>query len=140
MIKANELRIGNLVQNGYRTVIVCALFKSHFKCETIKQITLDSSLQLNFEGIPLTEEWILKKMNFEKDKSVTHIDCYKLYYSLSEYIYINNIGGKKEPLYTIGLCSNHTGFVILESVKGYVHSIQNLYFIVAGKELTIKLD
>jgi hypothetical protein len=43
--------------------VVSAIFKSHFKCESLEQICFGNSLQSNFQPIPLTPE-ILEKCGF----------------------------------------------------------------------------
>jgi hypothetical protein len=117
-MKANELRIGNLIINQYNKIKAVDFedFKWHFDNE--QGFTNNWSF---FNPIPLTEEWLVK-FGFEKDDD----DNFELLDVLiqswrfcSEFHYVNNHG-----------CSDIN---IL-----YVHQLQNLYFALTNTELTIK--
>ena len=133
MINPKELRIGNILQNGYRTVKVSSLFKGHFKCETLEQCSLDTSVQLNYTGIPLTEEWLLK-LGF-KDNG---FGGFEISYNPSKYndsIITYRIG--KSSYSSIGWFL-YEGAITIKSEIEHVHQLQNLYFALTGEELEIK--
>lgn len=130
MIKAQDLRIGNhIIANGEQA-IVSAIEESPFpaiqyrglKCvlaENKTWILLD-----NCDGIPLTEEWLLK-FGFERqeeDLTVSfvrqpfHLTGNKLYFSHSYDDYVT----------------------ILCEAPMFVHQLQNLYFALTQKELEFK--
>lgn len=132
MIKANELRVGNLlfetgIIDGYEnlpdseklTVIVAVI-------NDIDQVVRD--LQDNMHAydslypIPLTEEWLLK-FGFEKDWTGYALeDKNSLSFSVT-----------KNGAYLACWLDRSLGITIK-----YVHQLQNLYFALTGEELTIK--
>ena len=117
MIKANELRMGNLIlKNGN-------LHYTNYM--TIRYVYgLSVTDEVKFEPIPLTEEWLFK-FGFEKSKRFESGElkpCYAIF-SLAVMIrhnsfFIDWIGGNTEL--------NH------------VHQLQNLYFALTGEELKFK--
>jgi hypothetical protein len=118
-MEANELRIGNLLMYGSRMAVVSAIFKSHFKCESLEQICFGNSIQSNFQPIPLTPE-ILEKCGFEKRK--TRLGA--IIYHKGDFVFneIMHLSWKQ-------------GNVI--EIK-HLHQLQNLYFALTGEELTFK--
>lgn len=125
-VKIEELRIGNLVEQGIiRTigysngVSGCHIVKSEYdssggdwhNAELIKPI-------------PLTEEWLVK---FGANK-VNHIDGY---------IFWTFKGSKLNPCH-ISIYENrieHYGYPVSKNMT--VHYLQNLYFALTGEELAI---
>jgi hypothetical protein len=114
-MNANELRIGNKVLNQYGDI------------ETITEL---SKIIANFETgcstygiiepIPLTEDWLIK-FGFKKNK--TH------FYEKGRFVYRHDFGWK--------ILENWVkDWVGVAEIK-YVHQLQNLYFALMGKELTI---
>ncbi len=114
-MKANELRIGNLVLNQGELV---ELTKQKFKMAVI------SFNCQEIEPIPLTYEWLNK---FGSDGHYGH------------YISLNDEKGGAidfsdiNDLYLVN--EWHENFP-LTKIK-YVHSLQNLYFALTGKELKL---
>lgn len=108
MIAANELRIGNWVNNGFKDYQVSVA--------TIWQLGLWYATAL---PIPLTEEWLLR-FGFE----------------VLEFDHKENQYGFKGRLIVIrhGLFCDYGTSVIIK----HVHQLQNLYFSLTGEELTIK--
>lgn len=116
MIKAEELRIGNLVYipSTKQTIPVTA-------------INMDLGVWVNrslgvlgfnqVEPIPLSEEW-LKRMGFEKVEHTFWITGLAVH---------NNTPGEFYMLYE----QNRT-------IIRFVHHLQNLFFSLTGEELTIK--
>jgi len=117
MIRANELRIGNLVwedYGGYYEVLMV----SPNSVDLVKPLMSISGRYLieQINPILLTEEWLLK-LGFNK---------FKNYNDFSRKGVI--IHGRKR------------GFVLRKSVPviKYVHQLQNLYFALTGEELTME--
>jgi hypothetical protein len=120
MIKVNELRIGNLV---LRRGIEEDVF-------TLGTSTINGKPEHNFVPIPLTPE-ILEKCGFKKDDLSYD-------YDLTEDIHFNDAG---DVYYTYWEGSDSRGGIekkIIATVK-YLHQLQNLYFALTWKELTITL-
>jgi hypothetical protein len=112
MIQANELRIGNYV-----------FLKSKNK---IWKITcgqeIDTGKDSNdFEPIPITYELLLLNLGFEERGSGFGINRFSLAYKCSD---------KEQFFYSTW----HDGVVEIQ----YIHQLQNLYFAITGKELTLK--
>jgi hypothetical protein len=114
MIKANELRIGNLVYlpTIEKTIVVGY---HHIRYATINPDN-------EYEPIPLTPE-ILRRCGFFE----TSTD--------GEFIY-NERGIIKININNIGLISFNVGEIIFSTVH-YLHQLQNLYFTLTGEELEI---
>jgi len=124
-MKANELKIGNYVLNENDDVVL--LCKSRFRV-MIKG-------NINYQPIPLTEEW-LEKFNMELTDG----------FSNSRKLYLNNYENDiskityspKEGL--LRLSNGDTkGTMLIPHIK-YVHQLQNLYFALTGKEVTFKSE
>lgn len=110
-IKANELRIGNWINNGDRNFIftdpnlIYDIF--HFECE--------------FYGIELTPD-IIEQAGFEKDHDGNYRKIKCLYW-----------------LPEAGIIQFALGYAPLFNCKcKYVHQLQNLIFSLTGEELDIK--
>ena len=149
-MKANELRIGNLIKGIYHDYDDG--IDEEIENETIcKVVTLDVSGSgdypiyvysdediehfSEFKPIPLTEEWLLKfgfylrdgfsntfKLNVEKHQ----YDCSEITYSEKEGLFRFSNGQQK-------------GTTLIPHIK-YVHQLQNLYFALIGEELTLKSE
>lgn len=107
-IKANELRIGNLLFNDGVVVTIDA--------RSIFDIWDDKGLN-NYSPIPLTEEWLMR-FGFEENEE-------------GYWVIVGQFYDMRKILKT----SLYQGD--LQSTK-YVHQLQNLYFAITGEELTIK--
>jgi hypothetical protein len=111
-MKANELRIGNLVQHyGYPDDIWPVDFA----------LLENISLGLNqVEGIPLTEEWLMKFGFLKIGKfGFFHLDSLYLTYNDDKTIFYFQYRTKASIIHA-------------------VHQLQNLYFALTGQELTIE--
>jgi hypothetical protein len=121
-MKASALRIGNylFVPGIGRKVIVSAIFKSHFVCEDKDGIRFEESIRINYQPIPLTEEWLLK-FGFEN-------------WDKNKWIDSNSV---------LSISKNEDNFLCFFNQRHidifYVHQLQNLYFAITGEELTIKV-
>ncbi len=131
-----ELRLGNFIRFSDDGTIfeVGSIELNGFTVKNENETTWIESVE--FQPIPLTEEWLLK-FGFEKTEGM-HINSYKL---------VINIISPDEKIYLI--LSSHNYYWIGQSYKtdsvdvglgklDYVHQLQNLYFALTGKELTIK--
>lgn len=119
MIKANELRIGNLVDYFGKYKIVTKIQKEGIKyylgcSDSLKDLMNCYNEEDAYSAIPLSEE-ILLKVGFELSGSVQKIGYFRLIYE---------DGGKlffySHPMLKIEL--------------KYLHQLQNLYFTSTGNE------
>ena len=125
-MKANELRVGNLVT--YRSLKELKVMEL---LSTFTRVLIDNnqtdwiSVGYDFlDPIPLTEEWLLK-FGFEKTKENF------LTYDLGKLsIYMPSFHYKKGRTY-------FNSWVIIEESPKTVHQLQNLYFCLCGKELEL---
>jgi hypothetical protein len=112
-LKANELRIGNLIlRNGF-----LPQDKNNFNqiVTSHNDITACVISPSSFRPILLTEEW-LEKFGFKKERGESYkLGKYQLYYLLY-----------------------YEGYKVGELTIKYVHQLQNIYFASSGEELTIK--
>jgi len=127
-MKANELRIGNLVyyesENDYNKL---EKYLCKIDGEDIHKIDREENYANSHKPIPLTEEWLLK-FGFEKDGFDWII---KLHYDTE---LILNFGKYSNAV----IQDNEDGDSISLHNPKYVHQLQNLFFALTGKELTIK--
>lgn len=126
-MKPTELRIGNYVTsltsilNG-KTLVVTEVNETHFQAWGIDPDYRQYGSSDGFLApIPLTEEWLLK-FGFKKGDYETLVCEFKGFRITFD------INGDIIDCYL-----DSTGLDIL-----YVHQLQNLYFALTGKELTIK--
>jgi hypothetical protein len=146
-MNTKELRIGNYI-NGF-----CGFEDSGDVWEKCKVVGLDdvgitdheiwvesngnNETFIDFKGIPLTEEWLLK-MGFVK-KEVT----LKLYYSdffINSEINFRLYWPENGRGASLHLHPDPTDWyppITDDNIK-YVHQLQNLYFALTGEELTVK--
>jgi hypothetical protein len=112
VMTANELRIGNLVDTAVGII-------------RVEEIPLKSNPLYNtnaLHAIPITEEWLLK-FGFERHPWGLVINGL---------LFRDNI---KTPCKELTLEVGN-GF---KTKVGYVHQLQNLYFVLTGEELNIEL-
>jgi hypothetical protein len=110
-MKASELRIGNLIHNKQGNIVYV---------NTNHLTLLSYGIENEFNPIPLTEEWLLK-FGFEKNKEHGYFEFDRLIVALHDGV---------DQFY---LCDIDI-FVKIETV----HHLQNLYFAIRNKELTLK--
>lgn len=124
-MEATELRIGNLVMDGYNNIgMVDSLFiAGNLYLDRVDKIdgigTSYNALYKEIKPIPLTGEW-LEKFGFEIDGNEFHF---------------------KKGTLRIDLDGRFWGYsqVVASEVRiKYVHQLQNLYHSLAGQELTVK--
>lgn len=115
-MKANELRIGNLVYyvdgDGY--------------FYQLNITVIEDGITNDFEPIPLTEEWLFRFGFYETSRYGKYLEF--------------NIN--QEQVLRFPICKHSEKdfwYVLRGSVKiQYVHQLQNLYFALTGEELEIK--
>lgn len=114
MIKANEIRIGNIF--NWDTVDS----PSYFELEHFEYLD-----RLN--PIPLTEQWLLK-FGWGKGEYDTE--------------YVDNVSLKQECLsYNVGakmFCIETNGDIMEIKHIRYVHQLQNIFYCLTGQELELK--
>ena len=127
-MKANELRIGNLVEFGKSTLVVDTISSS----DNVILITKNGSnctTNLKFcKPILLTEEWLLKFGFVQYQKKPLFYLQLSRHFRLRANIY--SIEGKMA--FIISLPYHYPTPTINK-----VHQLQNLYFALTGEELTI---
>lgn len=130
MIKANELRIGNLVYGPLGEIMVIDQIGSKDYKDYIHATCLDNSGsgQNGLSPIPLIEE-LLVKAGAEESEILKG-------YSLDGYYLLENIGGTGFNVYTE---APHIGELCFIAHCEYAHEFQNLYFDLKGEELDFKM-
>ncbi len=147
-IQAKDFRIGNIIYmiDGFNKDL-----REH-TLDGYDIYELDSSETLDYvcEGIPLTEEWLLK-FGFEKEK-ITKWNGngfdYQPKHSWTErtpYSHKNNVEYRIEKwTYDNGLTfENQDSFVFHDDTLikcDFVHQLQNLYFALTNQELKLKIN
>ena len=135
MIQTNELRIGNLVYKCYPDGNEIAEVKN-ISASFINSLGISA-----IEPIPLTEE-ILLRLGFEKDMEEfrlpkIHGDSYGLPFSTYEFL-VRLYDGYFDVVLGEDASDNEVHAIIIPSKNNQVHKLQNLYYSIFGKELTIK--
>jgi hypothetical protein len=133
-MKANELRIGNLVY-----------YRSSDSDQWTNDLPIEDGFEIDsadeYKPIPLTEEWLLKfgfekgvskLMDFVKSELDFTIEgneciCYGVYKDGDEFTF--NVSHSGE-------IHENEGWRILLYIR-YVHQLQNLYFALTAQELKI---
>ena len=120
MIKANELRVGNLIQSSWKN-------EPH-------KVTSDTIYEVEdfpkaYSPIPLTEQWLLD-FGFDKhpNPNGTRSWCY---YKDRERWVIQSM---------LDLNSFSFGITPLKPELNFVHQLQNLFYTLCGKELELKSE
>ena len=126
MIKANEVRVGNLVYCD-NVIIPAGL--------TVFELLFSGKKVL--EPIPLTEEWMLK-FGFERVSEKWFCFKDRFYLLAHSHTIYHPVESKYELKFLdLYLKSDGVQHAMIGSIK-YVHQLQNLYFALTGEELTIK--
>ncbi len=116
IMKATELRIGNLVQKEHHTM------KWGWEVDVVDLEIMGEGENDYLKPIPLTAEW-LEKLGFEQGTNSLEMKAWR------------HPNLKKTIVYHDGF-----GFAGEEQIPplDYVHQIQNLHFALTGEELTVK--
>lgn len=122
----NDLRIGNYVKsevNLRKKIKVLQIFTDSYQGD-FGDGCRGAIMLSNSEGIPLTEDWLLK-FGFRH-----HVNPYWLS-SIDGVIHIATTGNVEIKFFP------GDGAVKTQIKLKYVHQLQNLYFALTGEELTI---
>lgn len=157
-MKANELRIGNLVGlddsewNGFNQFFefmsnsdVGIFLEDKSKHATVISIANEIELMAygadldyyaisEIQPIPLTEDWLVR-FGFEKNEyrdNVFHLDSLDICFGWGW-------EEKERHFHYAHDFEKGDGYDCLWKAINYVHQLQNLYFALTGEELTIKL-
>lgn len=130
MIKANELRIGNLLFADEEILKLSEIKQGYAKEPYDLCMEYESGMfgDFNIEEcapIPLTEEWLLR-FGFEQGFNTVPYFFKKDFY-LQIYTY-------NAPAFHLKCC--HCG--VIHNTINYVHQLQNLYFALTNNELILK--
>jgi hypothetical protein len=127
-MKANELRIGNLIYGvSERIETVIGLGNKTISVYPGKLIDAQMFFsEDDFEPIPLTGEWLMKFGFKKNERRLENV------YNLGIFEYATSCE-------TVDLEIQHLeGVATYTTETKYVHQLQNLYFALIGEELTIK--
>ena len=118
MVKSKDLRIGNFVYLFY---------DENENEQSILKFEFDSGWNFDYiKPIPLTEEWLLK-FGFKKGFNDTDM----------------RVQVTKDCSMSIWTCDEKDNCIIGDDLVltiQYVHQLQNLYFVLTGEELIIKIE
>lgn len=127
MIKAQDLRIGNYIQDEVGSIFLVA------GLQEVSIMTTSGGgyfTEKIFTGVELTEDWLLK---FGFQKTADLFIRSDIAVSLkNKFLYRNWVATDKE------VYEKYTGWLPCASDLNYVHQLQNLFFALTGEELTIK--
>lgn len=116
----NELRIGNYIQDYDKTkILVVENIDSTLKYKELNGTESSSNHITNLKPIEISEDWLIK-IGYEKTGSF-----YRISKSRFAEVYVSSEG--------IDVCVHS---VTLDHIQ-YVHQLQNLYFSLTGRELTV---
>lgn len=128
-MEASELRIGNLLFFENEVQEVSSIHSDNtIRLRKSKECNCHGCYHINnaiIQPIPLTEEWLL---NFGLNKP-TNEQPYHFKKSMVEFLHNE---------YQDNLKCFYNDVPMFSSPCKYVHQLQNLYFALTGKELTIK--
>jgi hypothetical protein len=119
-MKANELRIGNLVNYGDSPLIV--------DINVLRD--LDVYNKHKIKPIPLTEEWLVKLGFKHQYKLIKSEDFFVIEINSDSKLYIN-LNKMEFRIYKA-----YIGIAYSSKIH-FVHQLQNLYFALTGEELTL---
>ena len=138
-MEANELRIGNLV---YVTDnLTNLIFKeiTPINIHNLMHLTGwdKSPIDIEFEPIPITEEWLLK-FGFVKEENNIDV-CYQI--EIKDGYFLEYFKSMTYTSLMLREVNNVVGdsLFYLPNIPTFVHSLQNLYFALTGKELEINM-
>lgn len=127
MIQANELRIGNYLQDRDGSLCRVEGISKEVNKEIDAPVVGSARTALPHKPIPLTEEWLIK-FGFTKEDG----RCVWIMKLPDFDATLQQWGDNKE----ISVC--RSGIAAYHVASNYVHQLQNLYFALTGKELELK--
>jgi len=127
-MKANEMRIGNLVKLLDGTIFtIGSIEEKGFTVQNEEENTWIEAEE--FESIPLTEEWLLKfgfKYDTDNDKLLKFLPIHEFC--------TDRLSFRKSEGH---ICLQVEQYRTLTKHVKHVHQLQNLYFALTGAEITI---
>jgi len=127
-MEIKDLRIGNyVIYNNKEIGFISGIqdfFINNGKVCINQRIDVFYHIE-NIKPIPLTNNWIKKLFNFNITEGTTY-----LFDEETPIIYFKKNGNNLKIIKKIG---------VIETKIKYVHEIQNLYYLLLDRELTIKL-
>jgi hypothetical protein len=141
MIKASDLRIGNLIMEAGEQSNVYAIDRGGISFYRINDIPVNKETGCTLNGgedrftpIPLTPEW-LERCGFMRKENTMQVDGLEMTFQINESTYFSSCGGINGGLYVLCLCR---GNYFANNLQ-YLHQLQNLYHALTGEELIITL-
>ena len=125
MVQINELRVGNLIQEGKVEQIDNSIDEVYYSGNGYYQ----SNYCCNLNAILINEEWLLK-LGFSCDWS-------KIYTKQIEENYFELRFDKTDKIIVLDVSVNYEDTSLEFQHIKYVHQLQNLYFILVGSELQL---
>lgn len=123
---AQELRIGNYVEEF---LPVKLWTKIEVNYQDLKFVYFEDTNSF-YRPIPITEEWLLK-LGFEKTKDYGD----KIFYD-KEHFYV--CFDDEDLSFGIVKNNEYTCLIYDEQFFSFIHQLQNAFFALTGRELTIK--
>ena len=117
-LESRQLRIGNLLLGRGAVSQVLEVYENHIKTEKENKIPMRI-----VQGVPLTEEWLLR-FGFEKMDRNSKQGVLSTYQKKGNKFHVTNSG--------------HVVYGFKHLHINYVHQLQNLIFALTGEELTLK--
>ncbi len=142
-MKAEELRIGNWVWEDYGGEYIVSVVSQHSLCLQKPKGLSGSYLYKDIKPIPLTEEWLVNFGFVLNHKNVeTHSKGYSIYNKEAYLDIFIRVRPSEKYFHDFFSVFNHSmcnpiELNFIRKVK-HVHQLQNLYFALTGKELTLK--
>ncbi len=122
-MKANDLRIGNLVMNdGELCEIIIINTEYCVSASIAKRKRIPVATDANFEFIPLTKEWMGKIEGMEQTTHRFHCKRFR-------YVY--------HPDYNLWRILDKNSLVYITKVE-YLHELQNFWYVMYEEELKLK--
>jgi len=125
-MEASELRIGNLVDFEKQSFIITRIKDIDFCQVSLGKTSKREDLAVHITAIspiPLTEEWLVN-LGFDKWNNIqigADVSC--------DHLNLTKFGDTL-------IYDQEGDFIVLKQTE-YVHSLQNLYFALTGKELKL---
>jgi hypothetical protein len=134
--EVKQLRLGNLILPTFSEIprIVKGISIHFLWINNDMEHTIGPYEIEDFRFIPLTEEWLIKfGFGYNRITKRRYIEYYRLGDSNQSVLFV---GKDKQIGFWYGVQNHTLDTVAINSVQ-YVHQLQNLYFALTGKELTI---
>ena len=139
-----ELRIGNLLLRDGNLDEVTGIFHQ-FDTETKNLYFIQGKNNLDyqiedFKPIPITEEWLIKLGFTKRNDNWFGIDFYTELLEFSEEFCLSyNLSSKRCGFYETSEKEYEQYPIFTAKLINHIHQLQNLYFELTGKELTINI-